>query len=177
MSNGNGSGNGMPESAVPLHMKKLNGNGSPGDSSSLSQQQFLSKSRASSLRKHLSHSISEENDEIIYAEMSPDGLDIRRMNRLLSESSDGSNINKSKVNFEIRHQFIDKLPLNNRVKCHVEFKIQPLSDLKKLNKIIEKNQFWFIEVFYLMPSQETVFEHGIAINKLTNAKKVSIFDQ
>lgn len=110
MSNGNGSGSSMPESAVPLHMKKLNGNGSPGDSSSLSQQQFLSKSRASSLRKHLSHSISEENDEIIYTEMSPDGLDIRRMNRMLSESSDGSNMNKSKV-------YISKYAINLSISC------------------------------------------------------------
>lgn len=77
-------------------MKKLNGSagGSPGGDS----LQALSKSRASSLRKHLSHSISEENDEVIYTEMSADGLAVRRMNRMLSESSDTNSIfNKSKV--------------------------------------------------------------------------------
>lgn len=87
--------NNPPESPLPLYMKKLNGSagGSPGDS-----LQVLSKSRASSLRKHLSHSISEENDEVIYTEMSADGLAVRRMNRMLSESSDTNSIfNKSKV--------------------------------------------------------------------------------
>lgn len=67
-----------------LYMKKLNTGGGGGSGSG---PDMLSKSRASSLRKHLNHSISEENDEIIFTEMNADGQGVRRMSRLLSESS------------------------------------------------------------------------------------------
>lgn len=73
------------ENAAIFNNKKINGaaSGSPSEQ----YHQMLSKSRASSLRKHLSHSISEENDEVIYTEMNADGLGVRRMNRMLSESA------------------------------------------------------------------------------------------